>query len=250
MSAHPRILLVHGLIGSFDDPALIAALQPATVVAPDLHGYGALADADPASITLAAQVEALREAIDAAGGPADRWFVVGHSVGGAIAMQFAAKYPERVEALVSVEGNFTLDDAFWSQQLAAMPLAEVEARLQRDRADPAGWLAGAGVEPTAPQLRSALAHLAFQPAVTLQCMAASVVDTTCRPEYLANIARRLGTIPLHLLAGERSASGWHVPDWVRKQAASDRALPDCGHLMMMENPPLFAAALRDIVHPH
>jgi lipase len=248
MAASPPLLLIHGLVGSLDDPALHAALQPATVIAPDLLGYGALAHVDPATITFDAQLDALRRAVDASGRGDEPWIVIGHSVGGALAMRFAARHPERVAAIVSIEGNFTLDDAFWSQQLARMPLAEIDARLERDRADPAGWLAGPGVTPSPENQRAAAAHLAFQPASTLQQMAAAVVETTGAPAYLEQIRDWLGAIPLHLLAGERSAAGWHVPDWVRAQAASDRTLPGCGHLMMLDAPARFAAALRDITH--
>ncbi|WP_227744214.1 alpha/beta fold hydrolase [Yersinia kristensenii] len=40
--------------------------------------------------------------------------VIGHSVGGAVAVLFARRYPEMTRSLTSVEGNFTLSDAFWS----------------------------------------------------------------------------------------------------------------------------------------
>jgi hypothetical protein len=42
-----------------------------------------------------------------------------------------------------VEGNFSLDDAFWSATLARMPAAEACAMLDGFRADPAAWLARA-----------------------------------------------------------------------------------------------------------
>lgn len=246
MSDSPRILLVHGLTGHLHAPALLEALRPATVVAPDLLGYGACADVDPVSITLAAQVDVLREAIDEAAGPADRWLVVGHSVGGAIAHLFAAKYPDRAAAVVSVEGNFALDDAFWSQRLASMPLREIKAQLQRDLDDPAGWLARAGLRTDAELIAAAADQLAFQPASTLQRMAISVVETTGAPAYLQRIAGWLDKVPLHLLAGERSARDWHVPDWLRPRAQSDRTLAGRGHMMMLEDPRQFANAILDI----
>jgi pimeloyl-ACP methyl ester carboxylesterase len=39
-------------------------------------------------------------------------------VGGVVAYLFALRHPERVMGLVSVEGNFSLKDAFWSSSVA------------------------------------------------------------------------------------------------------------------------------------
>ena len=54
-------------------------------------------------------------------------------------------HPERVVSLLSIEGNFTLDDAFMASRIAAMELGEVEAMLAGFRADIAGWLAAKGI---------------------------------------------------------------------------------------------------------
>lgn len=181
--SNPRVMFIHGLIG-FLRPEVPTGWQ---VLAPDMPGYGALADVDPGQISLPGQVEYLRREMDAASAGAERWHLVGHSVGGAIAALFAAAYPQRVASVISVEGNFTLDDAFWSQQLARMPLADVEKRLNDDRAQPEKWLQGAGVAVDPQTLQIANDCLAFQPASTLQRVAVSVVEKTGAPAYLQAI---------------------------------------------------------------
>jgi lipase len=242
-----RIVFIHGLIGPLNEITLMAGAQPTYILAPDMLGYGALADVDPAMISLEAQVEYLHKEISAVSAPTDRWYLVGHSVGGAIAALFTAKYPERVEAVISVEGNFTLDDAFWSQQLAKMPLEAVVAKLAQDRSEPEKWLLGAGVTPTEGTLLAAATALGFQPASTLQRMAASVVNITGSPAYLNGIKGWIDNIPLHLIAGERSASGWHIPGWVKEKAVSYRVMENCGHLMMVEDGGQFSAAITNII---
>ena len=242
-----RIVFIHGLIGPLKETVLMAGAKSTQMLAPDMLGYGSLAEVDPAVISLDAQVEYLHKEINAVSAPHDRWYLVGHSVGGAIAALFAAAYPDRVEAVISVEGNFTLDDAFWSQKLAKMPLEAVEAKLKQDRSEPEKWLHGAGVKPTEATLLAAVTSLSFQPASTLQQMAASVVDITGDPAYLDRIKGWVDDIPLHLIAGERSADGWHIPAWVKEKAASYREMKNCGHLMMLEDAHQFSSAITSII---
>lgn len=242
-----RIVFIHGLIGPLNETFLVAGAKPAQLLAPDMLGYGSLAEVDPLMISLDAQVEYLRKEIDAVSATHDRWYLVGHSVGGAIAALFAAAYPDRVEAVISVEGNFTLDDAFWSQKLAKMSLEEVEAKMAEDRSEPEKWLHGAGVKPTEATLLAAATSLSFQPASTLQQMAASVVDITGDPAYLAGVKGWVDNIPLHLIAGERSANEWHIPAWVKEKAASYRVMKNCGHLMMLEDAHQFSSAIISII---
>ena len=59
------------------------------MLAPDMLGYGSLAEIDPQMISLEAQVEYLHKEMNAVSAPHDRWYLAGHSVGGAIAALFA-----------------------------------------------------------------------------------------------------------------------------------------------------------------
>jgi len=242
-----RIVLIHGLIGPLDGAFQMEKAQAMQLIAPDMLGYGSLAEVDPMKISLPAQVEYLHHEINAVSARNERWYLVGHSVGGAIAALFAAAYPDRVEAVISVEGNFTLDDAFWSQKLARMPIEEIEAKLEGERSEPEKWLHGAGVKPTQAALLAAANSLSFQPASTLQKMSASVVEITGDPGYLDGIKGWIDSIPLHLIAGERTVDEWHVPGWVKEKAASYQVIKNCGHLMMFEDALKFSSAITSIV---
>lgn len=237
------ILFVHGLIGHMRAPE-IAAKFGDRALTPDLLGYG---DNTAASeeITLPEQVEYLRWFLMDRG--IERAHIAGHSIGGAIAMLFAKAYPDSAASVISIEGNFTLKDAFWSKTLAEMPLEDVERSLQRDRSDLAGWLRASGVEPTPERLEAARSHLANQPASTVSAMAKSVVEITASPEYLDGVMTVLNNgTRVHLIAGARSRDAWDVPAFVLDNA--DMTLvPDTGHLVTIESPQAFADALATLI---
>jgi pimeloyl-ACP methyl ester carboxylesterase len=237
------VVFIHGLIGTLQLPDMTAAFAPGRALAPDLLGYGTQREVPPEAIDLPAQVEHLQRLIERHF-PGEAVHLVGHSVGGVVAMLFAQTHGQQVLSLVSVEGNFSLDDAFWSATLARMPAAEACAMLDGFRADPAAWLARAGVDADARSLAIAERWLAQQPASTLQAMARSVVELTAPARYQDGLRRVFASHPVHLLAGARSRAGWHVPGWAEQAAASQTLIADAGHLMMLEQPPSFLSALK------
>jgi pimeloyl-ACP methyl ester carboxylesterase len=216
--------------------------------APELLGYGEHRDAAFETISLPAQLEHLaRKLAEQVGdAPVD---LVGHSVGGVLALLLAEAHPSRVRRVVSVEGNFTLRDAFWSASIGRMSPEQADAMLEGFRADPAGWLESSGLRATAAQRDTAAQWLAHQPASTLRAMGQSVVDTTGPVAYLAAVQRVFSTHPVYLLAGERSRAGWDVPEWATRSCAGSAVLEGCGHLMMLEQPEAFAQALARCLEP-
>ncbi|WP_217590239.1 alpha/beta fold hydrolase [Burkholderia sp. GbtcB21] len=240
MTLAAPVVFIHGFIGTFDVHG-----WNGPHLAPDLLGYGAHRATPFDAITLAAQVEHVRQTVDAHFGP-QQVDIVGHSVGGAIAMLFAHAHPERVRRIVNVEGNFTLDDAFWSASVGRMTPGEADAMLDRLRADPLDWLRGAIDDPSPRMLDDARRWLAHQPASTLRAMGRSVVATTGVPGYLQALAQVFERHPVWLVAGERSRAGWHVPDWALARCAGFDAIERCGHLMPAERPDAFREAVERI----
>ncbi len=98
----PPLVLVHGFLGStanFDD--VIERLAPyRRVVALDLPGFGYSDRPLDIDLSLTAMAELLSAALDRLG--IERAAVLGHSMGGVIAMRLAAAHPERVERLILV----------------------------------------------------------------------------------------------------------------------------------------------------
>lgn len=238
MSHPPPVIFVHGFIGTLD-----VAGYDHPHAAPDLLGYGRHQAVPFEAVSLPGQVEHLRSFVDThfEGGPVD---VVGHSVGGAIAMLFAHTYPGHVRRVVNIEGNFTLADAFWSASVGRMSQDEADAMLAGFRVDPLAWISGSVTEP-GPHLNEIAARwLAHQPASTLRAMGQSVVTTTGDDAYLTALAQVFDRHPVYLLAGDRSREGWNVPDWALEKCAGQHTLANSGHLMMLDDPAAFTTAVQ------
>ena len=97
----PTIVLIHGIAGSSTTwkGVLPALAERYTVVAPDLLGHGHSAK-PRGDYSLGAYASGIRDLLAVLG--EERVTVVGHSLGGGVAMQFAYQFPERVERLVLV----------------------------------------------------------------------------------------------------------------------------------------------------
>ncbi|MDQ1672707.1 MAG: hypothetical protein QOC98_1269 [Frankiaceae bacterium] len=103
-SERPVILLVHGIAGNAAqwDGVISALAERFTVVAPDLLGHGQSAK-PRGDYSLGAYAVSLRDLLYAL--ELERATVVGHSLGGGVAMQFAYAYPNMCERLVLVSAG-------------------------------------------------------------------------------------------------------------------------------------------------
>lgn len=99
----PPLLLLHGYGGSYADWLLTAKYLTGNfrVIIPDLPGWGDSTRLPDADYGYAAQAERLHGFVDAL--HLGEVAVAGHSMGGAIAGLFAAKYPHDVAALVLID---------------------------------------------------------------------------------------------------------------------------------------------------
>jgi pimeloyl-ACP methyl ester carboxylesterase len=97
----PALLLIHGIGDSSDSwhRVLPELMRDHTVIAPDLLGHGRSAK-PRADYSVAAYANAMRDLLAFLN--VERVTVVGHSLGGGVAMQFAYQYPSLCERLVLI----------------------------------------------------------------------------------------------------------------------------------------------------
>jgi len=119
----PVLLLIHGITGSSATWNRVARelTKRFTVVAPDLLGHGRSAK-PRGDYSLGAYAAGIRDLGAALGH--DRATVVGHSLGGGIAMQFAYQFPERCERLVLVSSGGLGSEVHPLLRAATLPGAE------------------------------------------------------------------------------------------------------------------------------
>ena len=126
----PPLVLVHG-IG--DSSATWEAIIPALarhhlVIAPDLLGHGR-SDKPRADYSVAAYANGVRDLLGVLG--VQRATLVGHSLGGGVAMQFAYQFPERTERLVLVGSGGGGPEVSVVLRMLALPGGEALLHLLR-----------------------------------------------------------------------------------------------------------------------
>lgn len=116
----PAVLLIHG-VGDNSlawQPVHARLARRFTVIAPDLLGHGQ-SDKPRADYSVAAYANGMRDLLSVLG--IAKVTVVGHSLGGGVAMQFAYQFPHLVDRLILVSSGGVTKDVNIALRLAAMP---------------------------------------------------------------------------------------------------------------------------------
>jgi pimeloyl-ACP methyl ester carboxylesterase len=120
----PPVVLIHGVAGRAAqwDQTMAQLADHHTVIAPDLLGHGESAKprGDYSLGAFASGVRDLLIGLDIEGAT-----VVGHSLGGGIAMQFAYQFPERCQRLVLVSSGGLGQDVHPVLRAATLPGSEL-----------------------------------------------------------------------------------------------------------------------------
>jgi pimeloyl-ACP methyl ester carboxylesterase len=148
----PVIVLIHGMAGSSATwrHVMPALAEHFTVVAPDLVGHGA-SEKPRGDYSLGAFASGLRDLLLALGH--ERATLVGQSLGGGVAMQFAYQFPERCDRLVLVSSGGLGDEVNVLLRLLALPGSDLLLAVGCNRwihdagATVVGWLGRIGLHP-------------------------------------------------------------------------------------------------------
>jgi pimeloyl-ACP methyl ester carboxylesterase len=116
----PPVVLIHGMLNSSSHWRSVALnlARHYTVIAPDLIGHGDSA-APRGDYSLGAHASSIRDLLAAIG--IDRASIVGHSLGGGVAMQFFYQFPQRTERLVLISSGGLGQEVSPVLRTAALP---------------------------------------------------------------------------------------------------------------------------------
>jgi pimeloyl-ACP methyl ester carboxylesterase len=254
----PVVLLIHGITSSSEAwHAVIPALaEDHTVIAADLLGHGGSAK-PRGDYSLGAYASGLRDLLAALGHT--RATVVGHSMGGGVAMQLAYQFPERVERLALVSSGGLGREVSFVLRAATLPGADLVLPLLT-RSAPRAALGAAS------QL---LGRLGLRTAADVRGTAlglASLSDPLARRAFL-HTARSIldssgqrvsATDRLYLAEGMPTLIVWGERDPMIPAAhgiAAHAAIPhsrlelfpQAGHYPFDEDPERFVAVLGDFI---
>lgn len=254
----PVVLLVHGITGSSQHWAPVIDLLGSdfTVIAPDLLGHGESAK-PRGDYSLGAYASGLRDLLALLGHT--KATVVGHSLGGGVAMQFAYQFPERCERLALVDSGGLGREVHLLLRAAALPGADIVLPLIA-----ANWSLSAGQA-----VGGALGRLGLRVGSDLAEMArgyGSLADREARAAFLHTLraviepgGQRVSAVDRLYLAEEMpSLIVWGKRDPLipvaHAQTAHD-AMPgsqleifeDSGHFPQLDDPIRFAALLAEFI---
>jgi pimeloyl-ACP methyl ester carboxylesterase len=253
----PPVVLIHGMLNSSRHWQAVADRLAAehTVVAPDLIGHGDSA-APRGDYSLGAHAASIRDLLAAIG--IERATIVGHSLGGGVAMQFFYQFPQRVERLALVSSGGLGREVSPMLRTAALPgmsalLSVINPRMTGAlRAGGAGLRtrgisAGTYLEATARALRpleNADARQAF-----LQTLR-SVIDVRGQRVSATDRLYLLESMPTLIVWGQRD----HTIPLEHGRLAHQTIpgsrftiLPEAAHFPNLEDPGGLAIALREFI---
>jgi pimeloyl-ACP methyl ester carboxylesterase len=126
----PALLLIHGIGDNSEtwNDVVPHLAENYTVIAPDLLGHGR-SDKPRADYSVAAYANGMRDLLSVLG--IEHVTVVGHSLGGGVAMQFCYQFPHMVDRLVLVSSGGVTKDVHPLLRLASLPLASDVIKLLR-----------------------------------------------------------------------------------------------------------------------
>ncbi len=254
----PVVLLIHGIVGCAEqwDQVVPLLAERYTVVAPDLLGHGQSAK-PRGDYSLGAYAASVRDLLVALGHR--RATVVGHSLGGGVAMQFAYEYPPFAERLVLASSGGLGREVHLMLRAATLPGSEVVLPLIAHER-----LLGAGSA-----LGGVLGRLGLQAGTDLAEMARgyrSLADAGARQAFIHTLRAVLDVGGQRVSAEDRLYLAALLPSliiWggqdplipVEHAEAAKRGLPnsrlevfeDAGHFPQLHDPVRFAYTLTDFI---
>lgn len=254
----PVVVLIHGITGRSNqwEPAIEQLAEKHTLLAPDLLGHGESAK-PRGDYSLGAYASGVRDIMVALGH--ERATIVGHSLGGGIALQFAYQFPERCERLVLVSSGGLGQEVHPVLRAATLPGSELVLPL----------IAGARVHAAGAAVAGLLERVGLHAGPDVAEMVrgyGSLADADTRRAFVHTLRSVVDPLGQRVNASDRLYLAADVPAliiWGRRDrvipvshaAVAEAGMPGSrleifersGHFPQLDDPVRFAGLLGDFI---
>ena len=254
----PVILLIHGIAGRSDQwiDSMSLLAESHTVIAPDLLGHGRSAK-PRGDYSLGAYAAGLRDLLIAL--DHRKATVVGHSLGGGIALQFSYQFPERSARLVLVSSGGLGREVHPLLRAATLPGSELVLPL----------ISNDTVRNAGTALSQVVGRLGFRAGPDIAEFArgyGSLADSDARQAFIHTLRAVIDPGGQRVNASDRLYLAEDMPSliiWGRRDpiipvqhaGIAQRGMPgsrleifdDAGHFPQLDEPVRFARALSDFI---
>ena len=245
-SSQPVLVLIHGLGCSLKywGPVFEAPeLSHYRIVALDLPGFGLSEKPDTFDYDLKSQADitcALLRVLQVS-----RYTLIGHSMGGAIAILLARQCSECIERLIVIEPNLKASDAHLSREIirhsetAFVQQYEDFKRIAIETVQ--NWF----VNSHRTDLEEYIRELLKTTPISMYRSARSLMTVTADESFTQTFQDL--PFPKDFLMGEETLKIRNIPESFANSDVNTVIVPGVGHMMMVDNPILFNQTLASIL---
>ena len=227
----PVVVFIHGLgadgrcfSGALNSPEL----KGRALLIPDLVGFGNSPRPDSLSYTMEAQAEFLCDLCQSLG--VSQIAIVAHSMGGAVGILFAEKWPDTVTHFANAVGNLVPEDCFYSRPLIEMGWEAFSAKgFEEFKAEIAAQASRSDRPPS-----TYLESLQKTTAQAMYRSGSDLVRVSDEGDLLARFLR-LSCHKLYLQDADSRMTS-HLEKALHQAGVPILVIPNSGHSLMEDNP--------------
>jgi pimeloyl-ACP methyl ester carboxylesterase len=242
----PTVLLIHGLGCSLKYWACVfdeKELADYRIIALDLPGFGMSEKPDTYNYSLLSQADIVFAFIEALN--IQNCTLIGHSMGGSIAILLAYKYPKLVEQLLVIEPNLKASDAHLSRNIIRYSEPGFISRYEEFKRTAIATVQDWFVNPHRADIEEYIAELLKTTPISMYRSAHSLIAVTTDDTLLTQF-QQLALHKYFLIGGETMK----IRNFLEGLQHGDIQIvivPGVGHMMMVDNPSLFSQTLASVL---